>query len=137
MKNETNNYVPDSAKLKQQPVKESSNLDLSKIQQMIEAAVEKALQKNGMIVESVEKILADEEVFFIRGGVVVSLYKDAFSSDLEVRTASHNSLLRALSCISTWLRWKKEKFEIFGGNISGNPNHWSRLFTVSSLLIFN
>ena len=55
MKNETNNYVPDSAKLKQQPVKESSNLDLSKIQQMIEAAVEKALQKNGMIVESVEK----------------------------------------------------------------------------------
>ena len=64
------------------------------------------------IVGSVEKILADEEVFFIRGGVVVSLYKDAFSSDLEVRTASHNSLLRALSCISTWLRWKKEKFEI-------------------------
>ena len=55
MKNETNNYVPDSAKLKQQPVKESSNLDLSKIQQMIESAVEKALQKNGMIVESVEK----------------------------------------------------------------------------------
>ena len=64
------------------------------------------------IVESVEKILADEEVFFIRGGVVVSLYKDTFSSDLEVRTASHNSLLRALSFISTWLRWKKDKFEV-------------------------
>ena len=54
MKTGTNNYVPDSAKPKQS-IKESSNLDLSKIQQMIEEAVEKALQKNGMIVESVEK----------------------------------------------------------------------------------
>jgi len=54
MKSGTNNYVPESAKPKQ-AVKESTNLDLSKIQQMIEAAVEKALQKNGMIVESVEK----------------------------------------------------------------------------------
>ena len=54
MKTGTNNYVPDSAKSKQ-PVKESSNFDLSKIQQMIEEAVEKALHKNGMIVESVEK----------------------------------------------------------------------------------
>lgn len=54
MKSGTNNYVPDSAKPKQ-VAKESNNLDLSKIQQMIEAAVEKALQKNGMIVESVEK----------------------------------------------------------------------------------
>lgn len=54
MKSGTNNYVPDSAKPKQ-VTKESNNLDLSKIQQMIEAAVEKALQKNGMIVESVEK----------------------------------------------------------------------------------
>lgn len=54
MKTGTNNYVPDSAKPKQ-TIKESSNLDLSKIQQMIEEAVEKALQKNGMIVESVEK----------------------------------------------------------------------------------
>jgi hypothetical protein len=54
MKSGTNNYVPDSAKPKT-TVKESSNLDLSKIQQMIEEAVEKALQKHGMIVESVEK----------------------------------------------------------------------------------
>jgi hypothetical protein len=65
MKSGTNNYVPDSAKPKQQPVKESSNLDLSKIQQMIEAAVEKALQKNGMLVESTEKT---GEVFSFRVG---------------------------------------------------------------------
>lgn len=54
MKSGTNNYTPESAKSKP-VVKESSNLDMSKIQQMIEEAVEKALQKNGMIVESVEK----------------------------------------------------------------------------------
>lgn len=65
MKSGTNNYVPDSAKQKQQPIKESSNLDVSKIQQMIEAAVEKALQKNGMIVESTEKT---GEVFSFRVG---------------------------------------------------------------------
>ena len=54
MKSGTNNYTPESAKSK--PVlKESSNLDMSKIQQMIEDAVERALEKNGMIVESVEK----------------------------------------------------------------------------------
>lgn len=65
MKSGTNNYVPDSASQKQLPIKESSNLDVSKIQQMIEAAVEKALQKNGMIVESTEKT---GEVFSFRVG---------------------------------------------------------------------
>lgn len=65
MKSGTNNYVPDSAKPKQQTVKESSNLDLSKVQQMIEAAVEKALQKNGLIVENVEKT---GEIFSFRVG---------------------------------------------------------------------
>jgi len=54
MKSGTNNYTPESAKPKT-VVKESSNLDMSKIQQMIEEAVERALEKNGMIVESVEK----------------------------------------------------------------------------------
>jgi hypothetical protein len=54
MKSGTNNYTPESAKSKP-VVKESSNLDMSKIQQMIEEAVERALEKNGMIVESVEK----------------------------------------------------------------------------------
>jgi hypothetical protein len=54
MKSGTNNYTPESAKSKP-AVKESSNLDMSKIQQMIEEAVERALEKNGMIVESVEK----------------------------------------------------------------------------------
>jgi hypothetical protein len=98
-----------------------SNITLNKFLEEIEVTQSEArnlpqvVVKAGdipRIVESIEKILADEEVFFIRGGVVVSLYKDAFSSDLEVRTASHNSLLRALSCISTWLRWKKDKFEV-------------------------
>ena len=64
MKSGTNNYVPESAKPKQ-IVKESSSLDVSKIQQMIEIAVEKALQKNGLLVESVEKT---GEVFSFRVG---------------------------------------------------------------------
>lgn len=64
MNSGTNNYVPESAKPKQ-TVKESSNVDLTKIKQMIEEAVEKALQKNGMILESVEKT---GEVFSFRVG---------------------------------------------------------------------
>jgi hypothetical protein len=64
MKSGTNNYTPESAKPKP-VVKESSNLDLSKIQQMIEEAVEKALEKNGMLLESVEKT---GEVFSFRVG---------------------------------------------------------------------
>lgn len=64
MKSGTNNYVPDSAKPKQ-AVKENTNLDMSKIQKMIEDAVEKTLQKNGMILESVEKT---GEIFSFRVG---------------------------------------------------------------------
>jgi hypothetical protein len=64
MKSGTNNYTPESAKPKP-VVKESSNLDLSKIQQMIEEAVEKALEKNGMLLESVEKT---GELFSFRVG---------------------------------------------------------------------
>lgn len=64
MKTGTNNYVPESAKPKK-VITESSNMDMSNIQKMIEAAVEKALQKNGMIVESVEKT---GEVFSFRVG---------------------------------------------------------------------
>jgi hypothetical protein len=54
MKSQDNNYIPESAKPKQSS-KPSSNLDYGTIKKMIEEAVENALEKNGLLVESAEK----------------------------------------------------------------------------------
>lgn len=64
MKNQEGGYIPESAKPKQ-PQKESSSIDYNVIQKMIESAVEKALQKNGLIVESNEKT---NEIFSFKVG---------------------------------------------------------------------
>lgn len=56
MKSQDNNYIPESAKPKQtQKVTQSSGIDYNVIKQMIEEAVDKALEKNGLLVESSEK----------------------------------------------------------------------------------
>ena len=54
MKSQDNNYIPESAKTKQ-TTKSSSNLDYGVIKKMIEEAVDNALEKNGLLVESTEK----------------------------------------------------------------------------------
>lgn len=56
MKSQDNNYIPESAKPKQtQKVATSSNIDYNVIKKMIEEAVDNALEKNGLLVESSEK----------------------------------------------------------------------------------
>ena len=54
MKEQDNNYVPESAKPKTVS-NTNSNLDYNVIQKMIEEAVQNALKKNGLIAESTEK----------------------------------------------------------------------------------
>lgn len=63
MRREDSNYVPESAKSKQVPT--TQNIDYNIIQKMINEAVESALQKNGLIVESTEKT---NETFTFRVG---------------------------------------------------------------------
>jgi hypothetical protein len=58
MKENSNNYVPDSAKkqtVKQEVQQTNSNIDYKLIQKMINEAVKSALKENGLIVESSEK----------------------------------------------------------------------------------
>jgi len=56
MKSQDSNYIPESAKPKQtQKQTSTSNIDYNVIKKMIEEAVENALDKNGLIVESTEK----------------------------------------------------------------------------------
>lgn len=55
MKTQDNNYIPESAKSKQPTKTTSAGIDYGMIQKMIEEAVEKSLQKNGLIAESTEK----------------------------------------------------------------------------------
>lgn len=56
MKSQDSNYIPESAKPKQtQKQTSTSNIDYNVIKKMIEEAVETALEKNGLLVESTEK----------------------------------------------------------------------------------
>lgn len=56
MKSQDSNYIPESAKPKQtQKQTSTSNIDYNVIKKMIEEAVENALDKNGLLVESTEK----------------------------------------------------------------------------------
>ena len=56
MKSQDNNYIPESAKPKQnQKIVSSNNVDYNIIKGMIEEAVNNALEKNGLLVESTEK----------------------------------------------------------------------------------
>lgn len=56
MKSQDSNYIPESAKPKQtQKQTSTSNIDYNVIKKMIEEAVEAALEKNGLLVESTEK----------------------------------------------------------------------------------
>jgi len=56
MKENSGQYVPDSAKPKQQTqTQPSGNLDYKVLQKMINEAVNKALKENGLIAESSEK----------------------------------------------------------------------------------
>lgn len=58
MKENGNNYVPDSAKPKTQSqptVTNNSQIDYKLIQKMINEAVNSALKENGLLVESSEK----------------------------------------------------------------------------------
>jgi hypothetical protein len=55
MKESQGNYVPESAKSKQQPSNPSGNIDYILLQKMINEAVNNALRENGLLVESSEK----------------------------------------------------------------------------------
>lgn len=57
MKTQDNNYIPESAKSKQiqKTQTQTSGFDYNIIKKMIEEAVDKALEKNGLLVESAEK----------------------------------------------------------------------------------
>jgi hypothetical protein len=56
MKDNNNNYIPDSAKPKQtQPTPSVGNIDYNVIQKMITEAVNNALRENGLLMESSEK----------------------------------------------------------------------------------
>ena len=58
MKDNSNNYIPDSAKPKQvqtQPIPSVGNIDYNVIQKMITEAVNNALRENGLLMESSEK----------------------------------------------------------------------------------
>ena len=67
MKTQDNNYKPESAKQSTTKTTSTTNssIDYAKIQRMIEEAVDKALEKNGMLVENVEKT---GELFSFRVG---------------------------------------------------------------------
>jgi hypothetical protein len=68
MKENSNNYVPDSAKPKQvqtQPTPSVGNIDYNVIQKMITEAVNNALKENGLLMESSEK---SNELFTFKVG---------------------------------------------------------------------
>jgi hypothetical protein len=68
MKDNSNNYVPDSAKPKQvqtQPTPSVGNIDYNVIQKMITEAVNNALRENGLLMESSEK---SNELFTFKVG---------------------------------------------------------------------
>jgi hypothetical protein len=68
MKDNSNNYVPDSAKPKQvqtQPIPSVGNIDYNVIQKMITEAVNNALRENGLLMESSEK---SNELFTFKVG---------------------------------------------------------------------
>lgn len=65
MKENDNNYVPESAKPKPQTKTNTSGIDYNVIKQMIEEAVDNALKQNGLIIESTEKT---NEVFSFKVG---------------------------------------------------------------------
>jgi len=68
MKDNSNNYVPDSAKPKQiqtQPTPSVGNIDYNVIQKMITEAVNNALKENGLLMESSEK---SNELFTFKVG---------------------------------------------------------------------
>ena len=62
MKENKSGYVPESQRTESKKTEKTSNLDLSKVQKMVEDAVNKALKENGLLVESTEK--ADETFSF-------------------------------------------------------------------------
>ena len=68
MKDNSNNYIPDSAKPKQvqtQSTPSVGNIDYNVIQKMITEAVNNALRENGLLVESSEKA---NEIFTFKVG---------------------------------------------------------------------
>jgi hypothetical protein len=68
MKDNSNNYIPDSAKPKQvqtQPTPSVGNIDYNVIQKMITEAVNNALRENGLLMESSEK---SNELFTFKVG---------------------------------------------------------------------
>ena len=65
MKRTDSNYVPESAKKQSAQVQSSSEIDYQLIQKMINEAVENAMKKTGMIIESQEKT---NELFSFRVG---------------------------------------------------------------------
>jgi hypothetical protein len=68
MKDNSNNYIPDSAKPKQvqtQPTPSVGNIDYNVIQKMITEAVNNALKENGLLMESSEK---SNELFTFKVG---------------------------------------------------------------------
>ena len=68
MKDNSNNYIPDSAKPKQvqtQPIPSVGNIDYNVIQKMITEAVNNALRENGLFMESSEK---SNELFTFKVG---------------------------------------------------------------------
>jgi hypothetical protein len=62
MKENKSGYVPESQRTESKKTEKAPNLDFSKIQKMIEEAVNNALRENGLLVESTEK--ADETFSF-------------------------------------------------------------------------
>ena len=68
MKDNSNNYIPDSAKPKQvqtQPTPSVGNIDYNVIQKMITEAVNNSLKENGLLMESSEK---SNELFTFKVG---------------------------------------------------------------------
>lgn len=65
MKENSNNYTPESAKTKKQSSSPTSNIDYGVIRNMIKEVVEETLKENGMIAESSEK---SNEVFSFKVG---------------------------------------------------------------------
>ena len=68
MKDNSNNYIPDSAKpiqVQTQPIPSVGNIDYNVIQKMITEAVNNALRENGLLMESSEK---SNELFTFKVG---------------------------------------------------------------------
>ena len=65
MKDQSNNYVPESATNKKVPTNSTSQIDYNLIQRMIEDSVRKVMKENGLISESSEK---SNEVFTFKVG---------------------------------------------------------------------